>query len=126
VLLGFLPCVLAPAWGFAQAHEPAAARVSAAGRAAAEPTLSEAKRRALERRREREENRPWITVPELEREAVRGLLGDPAVAILDVTCGDQAAKFRDRIPGATWHDWARVEQWAPRYRKDQTIVVYCA
>ena len=82
--------------------------------------------RVRELREERRARQPWITAPEIDRETVRGLLGDPGVAIVDVTCRETRAKISHQIPGAVWRDCTQLEQWAPLYRKDQTIVVYCA
>lgn len=92
------------------------------GATAADPDSPKA--RVKELRKERQEAKEWITVPELDRETLLVLLDDPAVVILDVTCKERGAKIPDQIPRTIWRDCDQVAQWAPEYRKDQTIVVY--
>ncbi|MEW6487838.1 MAG: hypothetical protein AB1578_07985 [Thermodesulfobacteriota bacterium] len=91
-----------------------------------EDAAPDPRERVRELREERRAQQPWITAPEIDRETVRELLGDPDVAIVDVTCLETRAKIPAQIPGAVWRDCTQVEQWAPLYRRDQTIVVYCA
>jgi hypothetical protein len=93
---------------------------------AGEDAAQSPRERVRELREERRAQQPWITAPEIDRETVRRLLGEPDVAIVDVTCRENRAKIPVQIPGAVWRDCTQVEQWAPLYRKDQTIVVYCA
>jgi len=118
----FYACL--PVCGFPQSGEMALA--STAQEAGAEQPSPGAQQRARERRRQREQSREWISVPEMDRETLRGLLQDPDVTILDVTCKERGEKIPEQIPGTVWRDCTQVEQWAPQYKKDQTIVVYCA
>lgn len=95
---------------------------------AAEQELTPAQRRTLERRRER--RREWerrrARVPTLRPEELVPLLGDPQVAVIDVTCEEGRGRLTGRIPGSTWEVWNRVADWAPRYPPEKTLVVYCA
>ena len=82
--------------------------------------------RVRERRRERQGQRQWISVPELGLSEALPLVGSPGVVILDVTCRERGADAAERIPGAVWQDWTQVEQWAHRYEEAKTLLVYCA
>ena len=124
-LLATLFLAWSPWCVFAQPGETAQAAPGAEG-AVAEPASPGPQQRAQERRRQREEEREWIAVPEMDRETLRGLLADPNVVVLDVTCKERGVNISDQIPGAVWRDCTQVKQWASQYRKDQTIVVYCA
>lgn len=106
--------VLPQASDFAQAQEPG------------EEVGPRPRERVQELRQERKAQQPWIMAPEIDRETVRSPLGDRDVAVVDVTCLENRAKIPAQIPGAVWRDCAQVEQWSPLYRKDQTLVVYCA
>lgn len=63
-------------------------------------------------------------VPRMTKEELKGRLGSPDLAVLDVRLGGEEAPAR--IPGAVFGDPDRVDAWASRYPKDRTIVVYCA
>jgi len=116
-------CVLAQEGQTAQPRLPVGL---AEPEAAAGALKQDPRERIEEFRRERQGRREWITVPEVYRETLLGMLRDPTLALLDVTCKERGAKIAEQIPGAVWRDCTQVEQWAPEYRKDQTIVVYCA
>ncbi len=87
---------------------------------------SSAQVRALERRAERAEERPWIEVPSVTAAEARGLLGRPGVHVVDVTCAARAGDLSHQLPGTQWRDCARVEEWAPAYPRGDTLLVYCA
>jgi len=124
-LLAMLLLAWSPLCVFAQPGEMAQAAPGAED-TLAEPSSPGPQQRVQERRRQREEEREWIAVPEMDRDTLRGLLADPNVAVLDVTCKERGVNIPDQIPGAVWRDCTQVGQWASQYRKDQTIVVYCA
>lgn len=65
-------------------------------------------------------------VPRLTKEELRGLLGDPGVAIIDTRLGRDWASSDVKIPGAVREDPGAVSSWAGKYAQDQTIVLYCA
>ena len=92
----------------------------------ASDTEAEAQQRVQERRRERDDQRQWISVPELSPSEALPLVGAPGVVIIDVTCREGGADITDRIPGAVWRDCTKVEQWAHNYEEAKTILVYCA
>jgi len=126
LLLTTVLCLSGSVWDFAQPGEMTQASPAVAKEAEAASPLSSPQQRARERRRAREAEREWIEVPEMTRETLKALLGDPELAVLDVTCKERGAEIARQIPGSVWRDCTRVEEWAPLYRKDQTIVVYCA
>ena len=63
--------------------------------------------------------------PRIAKEELRSMLGSPDVVVIDVR-KEKDWKVADRkIPGAYREDWQTAEQWAPKYRQDKTIVLYC-
>ncbi len=93
------------------------------GVASASETESDARIRLRERRRERS---PWIDVPEVTVSEALESLGQPGVAVLDVTCRERRSRLTHKIPGAVWRDCTRVEEWAEEYRAAELVLVYCA
>ncbi len=59
---------------------------------------------------------------ELTKDELKALLGSPDVAIVDVR-SDCSLR---RIPGALCESPVEVQKWAPKFSRDQLIVVYCA
>jgi hypothetical protein len=73
-----------------------------------------------------EKELPFPEIPRITAKQTRVLLGDPDVAIIDARPVEQW-KFSDRmIPQAVHEDPLDVESWAHKYRKEQTIIIYCA
>ncbi|GAB4256921.1 rhodanese-like domain-containing protein [Deferrisoma sp.] len=72
------------------------------------------------------EERPWIVVPTMQVEDLAARLGEEGLVVIDVTCRERRGRLSGQIPGAVWRDCTRVEEWAPEFRKDQFLVVYCA
>lgn len=70
--------------------------------------------------------RPWIVVPTMRVEDLAARLGEEGLVVIDVTCRERRKRLSGQIPGAVWRDCTRVEEWAPEFRKDQLLVVYCA
>lgn len=64
---------------------------------------------------------PRMTVDEL-----RGKLGSPDVAVIDVRAWPDWASSTRKIKGSVREDPRTVEAWAPTYSKDRTLVLYCA
>ena len=60
----------------------------------------------------------------MTREELKTLLGSPEVVILDVRLGGRNAP--ERIKGSVFEDPENVSDWAPKYLKDKTIVLYCS
>ncbi|GAB6062148.1 rhodanese-like domain-containing protein [Deferrisoma palaeochoriense] len=71
-------------------------------------------------------DRPWIVVPTMRVEDLAERLGEEGLVVIDVTCRERRSRLSGQIPGAVWRDCTRVEEWAPEFRKDQLLVVYCA
>lgn len=44
---------------------------------------------------------------------------------LDVRRGDDYSASSDIIPGATWHDPAKIDTWIDSVPKDRDVVIYC-
>jgi Fe-Mn family superoxide dismutase len=67
--------------------------------------------------------------PSVDPDSLHGLLADAAQAahplLLDVRRAGAFAQADSMIPGATWHDPARVAEWAGLLPRDRDIVVYC-
>jgi len=89
-------------------------------------SVSSTQQRVEERRRQREGQRRWISVPQKSVAETLAVMGEPGVVIIDVTCRERGANYPDRIPGAVWRDCTKVEQWAGEYEGAKTILVYCA
>lgn len=67
------------------------------------------------------ENSP---VPRMTIEELKGMLGDPQVVVLDVRSKYDFDDSRSMIKGAVREDPARID-WAQKYPKDKTLVLYC-
>lgn len=65
-------------------------------------------------------------VQRITKEELKGMLSDPAVAVVDVRAeGDwKASEFK--IKGAVREDPAQVASWMGKYGKDKVLVFYCA
>ena len=65
-------------------------------------------------------------VPRVEKESLKGWLGDPNVLVIDVrAAGDWQASDR-KIKGALRQDPQEVKAWAATLPKEKKIVLYCA
>jgi hypothetical protein len=65
-------------------------------------------------------------LPEMTREELREKLGNPEILILDVRKkADWEASAR-KIPGAVHEDYEKVAEWAGKYPREKTRVLYCA
>ena len=67
-----------------------------------------------------------IDAPRVDKETVRGWLGDPGVVIVDVRAPGDWRAGRSKIPGAQHRNPRDVESWAGALPKDKKIVLYCA
>lgn len=45
--------------------------------------------------------------------------------VLDVRRGDDYAASADILPGAAWHDPAKIDDWIAGVPKDRDVVIYC-
>jgi rhodanese-related sulfurtransferase len=69
---------------------------------------------------------PFPDIPRITKEELKSKLGDPAVIILDVRVENQWKESPNKILGAIHENATEVKSWAGKYRKDKTIVLYCA
>ncbi len=65
-------------------------------------------------------------VPRMTKDELKGLLGNPAVIILDVRVGRDWKDSEFKIKGAVREETVKFSSWATKYPKDKTIVLYCA
>ena len=65
-------------------------------------------------------------VPRMTMEELKALLDSPDLAILDVRSGRDWSASEFKIKGSRRVDVKNIDSWLPNYRKDQTIVLYCA
>jgi len=65
-------------------------------------------------------------IPRTGKETLKEMLGNPDLVILDVRTAHSWESSNLKIQGAIRRDPDAVYAWAHNYRKDQTIVLYCA
>ncbi len=64
--------------------------------------------------------------PRMTKEELRSLLGNPDVVILDVRVGPEWQATKEKIQGAVREDPEALKNWADKYPKDKTLVLYCS
>jgi hypothetical protein len=64
--------------------------------------------------------------PRMSTEELKGLLGNPDVIILDVRTGGDWDGSDSKITGALRETKENFENWADKYPKDKTLVLYCS
>ncbi len=64
-------------------------------------------------------------VPKITAEELRAMLGKPDLIIIDVRIERDWKSSALKIKGAVWEDFMDVDNWAQKYPKDKTIVLYC-
>jgi hypothetical protein len=69
---------------------------------------------------------PFPDVPRITVKETKDLLGDPDVAIIDARPMEQWKYSDQLIQGAVHEDPFEVDSWVHKYRKDQTLIIYCA
>jgi len=57
---------------------------------------------------------------------LKGMLGDPAVVVVDVRTEGSWKASKSKIKGAVREDPAGLEHWIKKYPKDKTLVFYCS
>jgi hypothetical protein len=65
-------------------------------------------------------------VPRVERETLKGWLGDPNVLLIDVRAAKDWQGSEKKIKGAQRQDPKKVKTWATALPKEKKIVLYCA
>ena len=64
--------------------------------------------------------------PRVDKETVKGWLGNPQVVIVDVRAGSDWQDSKTKIKGAVRQDPQGVQAWAASLHKENKIVLYCA
>ncbi len=62
----------------------------------------------------------------MNKEDLKGRLGDPDLVIIDVRTASDWKASDSKIKGATREKSKNVAEWAPKLDKSKTIVLYCA
>jgi len=65
-------------------------------------------------------------VPEMTKDELNSLLGNPDVTTLDVRRNSHWTSSDLKIKGAVREKPNEIQSWADKYSKDKTIVLYCA
>ncbi len=64
--------------------------------------------------------------PRITKEEVKARLGAPDLIVIDVRQGGDWSASDMKIAGAVREDPKAFSQWADKYPKDKTLVLYCA
>lgn len=62
----------------------------------------------------------------MDKQTLRARLGSPEVVIIDVRAATDWLLTSDKIKGAERQNPRQFDEWAGKYGKDKTIVLYCA
>lgn len=62
----------------------------------------------------------------MTKEALKDMLGSPDLEVMDVRTGRDWTASDQKIKGALREDPRKVDDWAGKYDKGKTIVLYCA
>ena len=65
-------------------------------------------------------------VPRMSIDELKALLGNPDVIILDVRTGGDWSGSDSKITGARRETRDDFKNWADKYPKDKTLVLYCS
>lgn len=65
-------------------------------------------------------------VPRITGEELKGMLGNPNVAIIDVRANVDWIGSNLKIKGAVKEDPRKLSSWMDKYSKDNIIVFYCS
>ncbi len=65
-------------------------------------------------------------IPRMTKQALRAVMGQPNVVIIDVRLGRDWTESDSKIKGAVREDPQSIPAWAGKYSKDKTLVFYCA
>lgn len=64
--------------------------------------------------------------PRMTKEELKAKLGASELVILDVRAGQDWEAGEGKIAGAVREDPEAFDQWAAKYPKEKTLVLYCA
>ena len=67
-----------------------------------------------------------IEVPRISIEQAKQLQDNPEVVFIDVRSAKSWWRSANKITHAVRENPSAVKQWAPKYTKDQTLILYCA
>lgn len=62
----------------------------------------------------------------MTKEELKAMLGSPELVLLDIRMGRDWTASEMKIKGALREDPGKLEEWAGKYDKDKTVVLYCA
>ena len=62
----------------------------------------------------------------MTKEELKAMLGSPDLVVVDVRTGRDWTGSDQKIKGALREDPRKVDDWAARYDKEKTVVIYCA
>ena len=65
-------------------------------------------------------------VPRMTKEELKSQLGNSDMVILDVRQPDEWNGSKTKIQGAVREEPLKVKDWADKYPKDKTYVLYCS
>lgn len=65
-------------------------------------------------------------VPRMSVDELQSRLNDPSLILIDVRAPGDWSASSTKIKGAFREVLENVEVWAPKYDKDETVVLYCA
>ena len=65
-------------------------------------------------------------VPRVEKDILRGWLGDPNIVLIDVRAAKDWQGSDKKIKGAVRQDPEKTKTWAAGLPKEKKIVLYCA
>jgi hypothetical protein len=63
--------------------------------------------------------------PRITKEELKARLDEPALAVIDVRFNPNWKKSGQKIAKAVREDPTEIGSWVGKYRKDQTLVLYC-
>jgi hypothetical protein len=67
-----------------------------------------------------------IEAPLISIERARQMMSEPNVVIIDVRTPKTWWRSPTKIANAVREELNSVEQWAPKYTKDKTLIFYCS
>jgi hypothetical protein len=65
-------------------------------------------------------------VPRMTVDELKSRLSDPSLVLVDVRAPGDWNGSSTKIKGAAREVLEKIDEWAPRYDKDKSIVLYCA
>jgi len=62
----------------------------------------------------------------MTKEELKAMLDSPDLVVVDVRAGKDWTGSDQKIKGALREDPRKVDEWAAKYGKEKTVVLYCA